>query len=79
MKTFIGDLLTKDQIATHYVKTPNGSFYGIEGLLSPDGKILGKMGHTERVAEDLYKNIPGVDLQEIIASGVEFMRKDHEK
>ena len=73
------DLLTKDQIATHYVKTPNGSFYGIEGLLSPDGKILGKMGHTERVAEDLYKNIPGVDLQEIIASGVEFMRKDHEK
>lgn len=69
-------LLEGDQIATVYKESPNGSFYGIEGLMSPDGKILGKMGHSERVCDQLYKNIPDVEIQEIIGSGVDFMRRD---
>ena len=33
--------------------------YGIEGITSPDGRVFGKMGHSERIGENLYKNIPG--------------------
>ncbi|MDO5713130.1 MAG: phosphoribosylformylglycinamidine synthase [Tissierellia bacterium] len=68
------ELLAKDQIATIYEETPNGSYYGIEGLLSPDGKILGKMGHTERVLENRCINIPNQVIQPIIASGVAYMK-----
>ena len=70
------ELVEKDQIATVYQVTPNGSAYGIEGIISPDGKILGKMGHSERVCENLYQNIPDVEIQEIIGSGVDFMRSN---
>ena len=38
---------------------PNGSLYAIEGITSPDGRVFGKMGHSERVGKDLYKNVPG--------------------
>ena len=38
---------------------PNGSYYAIEGITSPDGRVLGKMGHSERIGKNLYKNIPG--------------------
>ena len=38
---------------------PNGSAWAIEGITSPDGRILGKMGHAERVGPGLYRNVPG--------------------
>ena len=38
---------------------PNGSYYAVEGITSPDGRVLGKMGHVERWGSQLYKNVPG--------------------
>ena len=38
---------------------PNGSVWAVEGIISPDGRVLGKMGHSERVGENLYKNVAG--------------------
>ncbi|MDE7129781.1 MAG: phosphoribosylformylglycinamidine synthase subunit PurQ, partial [Alistipes sp.] len=51
---------------------PNGSSYGIEGIISPSGQILGKMGHTERYEEGLYKNISGDKHQDIFANAVAY-------
>ncbi len=53
---------------------PNGSDYAIEALTSVDGRILGKMGHSERYGVDLYKNIPGNKVQDIFANGVKYFR-----
>lgn len=53
----------------------NGSDYAIEGLLSPSGKILGKMGHTERVLKGLYLNIPDIDPTPIIQNGVDYFKQ----
>ena len=58
------------QIATQYVDldgnptnsinfNPNGSLFAIEGITSPDGRVFGKMGHSERIADGLYRNVPG--------------------
>ncbi|MBQ6452704.1 MAG: phosphoribosylformylglycinamidine synthase, partial [Solobacterium sp.] len=66
----IARLAENGQIATQYVDlngdptmltdfNPNGSFHAIEGITSPDGRILGKMGHSERIGKDLYRNVPG--------------------
>ncbi|VEJ36094.1 Phosphoribosylamine--glycine ligase [Aedoeadaptatus ivorii] len=67
--------LAKDnQIAFIYRDNPNGSAYNIEGLLSPDGKILGKMGHVERVDTGLYKNVPGMESMPIIRAGVDYIK-----
>ncbi len=63
-------LAENGQIATQYVDlagaptmdvdfNPNGSLWAIEGITSPDGRILGKMGHAERIGPDLYRNVPG--------------------
>ncbi len=63
-------LAENGQIATQYVDlngapsmdvdfNPNGSVWAIEGILSPDGRILGKMGHSERIGPALYRNVPG--------------------
>ena len=63
-------LAANGQIATQYVDldgqpamdtafNPNGSLYAIEGITSPDGRVLGKMGHSERIGQYLYRNIPG--------------------
>ncbi len=63
-------LAENGQIATQYVDlngvptmdvdfNPNGSVWAIEGITSPDGRVLGKMGHSERVGEALYRNVPG--------------------
>ena len=63
-------LVRGDQIATRYVDraglpsmeiayNPNGSLLAVEGLTSPDGRILGKMGHSERTGRHLYRNVPG--------------------
>ena len=78
-------LITNDQIATQYVDlegnvsldmpfNPNGSVLGIEGITSPDGRVLGKMGHSERIGEDLYVNVPGNFDKKIFESGVKYFR-----
>ena len=54
---------------------PNGSSYAIEGLVSKDGQILGKMGHTERWEENLFKNIAGNKEQTLFANAVAYFRK----
>ena len=51
------ELFARGQVAFRYVDNPNGSHYDIEGIVSPDGHILGKMGHSERYEENLFKNI----------------------
>lgn len=54
---------------------PNGSFYAIEGIVSPDGLVLGKMGHSERKGRDLYKNIDGDKCQDIFRNAVEYFKR----
>lgn len=54
---------------------PNGSFYGIEGIVSPDGQILGKMGHSERYDSNLMKNIIGEKRQSIFENAVAYFQK----
>ena len=58
-----------------YPYNPNGSVLGIEGIISPDGKILGKMGHSERYARGLFKNIGEGLSQPIFAGAVKYFRK----
>jgi phosphoribosylformylglycinamidine synthase len=53
---------------------PNGSYYAIEGITSVDGRVLGKMGHSERFKSDVFKNIPGDKDQKIFASGVKYFK-----
>ena len=53
---------------------PNGSNYAIEGVVSPDGRILGKMGHPERFRDGLMRNIPGIEEQNIFANAVNYCR-----
>jgi len=53
----------------------NGSDHAIEALLSPDGRILGKMGHTERIAKDLYQNIPDLTELHLFENGVNYFKK----
>ena len=54
---------------------PNGSCYAIEGILSPDGQILGKMGHSERYEEGVFRNISGNKLQPLFENAVKYFRK----
>ena len=56
---------------------PNGSCYAIEGVLSPDGRILGKMGHTERYEPGLMKNIAGEKEQPLFRNAVAYFRKQN--
>ena len=78
-------LIEKGQIATQYVDfdgnatydiayNPNGSIDSIEGITSPDGRILGKMGHSERCYREILKNMPGKMDQKIFRSGVNYYR-----
>lgn len=53
---------------------PNGSAYAIEGLTSPDGRVLGKMAHSERVGDHVHKNVPGNKRQRIFEAGVAYFR-----
>lgn len=69
-------LLEGDQIIAVYKESPNGFFHGTEGLVSPDGRTLGKMGHSKRVCDQLYKGIPDAEIQEITGSDVDLMRRD---
>ena len=81
----IENLFAHDQVATQYVDdrglpsmdtayNPNGSVMAIEGILSPDGRIFGKMGHTERAGEWIAKNIPGDKDPGIFLSGVRYFQ-----
>lgn len=76
-------LIANGQIATQYVDfnnqatydidfNPNGSFYGVEGITSVDGRIFGKMGHSERIGQHVIKNIIGEKDQRIFESGVKY-------
>lgn len=78
-------LFENGQVATQYVDfdgnptydidfNPNGSMYAVEGITSPDGRILGKMGHSERIDSNVYKNIIGSKDQQIFLSGVEYFK-----
>jgi phosphoribosylformylglycinamidine synthase len=82
---WIQRLKENGQIATQYVDeqhmpsydgtyNPNGSVEAIEGITSPDGRVLGKMGHSERLDKDTYLNIPGNKNQLIFESGVKYYR-----
>ena len=78
-------LIANGQVATQYVDlngeatadvrfNPNGSIFAIEGITSPDGRVFGKMGHSERIGEGLYKNVPGnYDIQ-MFKSAVEYFK-----
>jgi phosphoribosylformylglycinamidine synthase len=79
------ELISKGQIATQYVDfdgnasyniefNPNGSFYAVEGISSLDGRILGKMGHSERIGKNVIKNIIGEKDQRIFESGVNYFK-----
>ncbi len=61
-------------VSMNPVDNPNGSFYAIEGIVSQDGLILGKMGHSERKGEDLYKNIEGDKFQDLFRNAVNYFR-----
>ena len=79
-------LAANGQIATQYVDlagnpsmdmrfNPNASYFAIEGITSPDGRVLGKMGHTERSGENLYKNVPGDKYQPLFEGGMDYFIK----
>ncbi len=69
----VAELIKKGQIATQYAGyNPNGSIEAVEGITSPDGRILGKMGHSERVGINVCKNVPGEKEQGLFAAGVEY-------
>jgi len=81
----VARLMANGQIATQYVDlegnpsmdiqwNPNGSVCAIEGITSSDGRILGKMGHSERQGENLYGNVPGEKDQQLFASGVRYFK-----
>ena len=53
---------------------PNGSTYAIEGLISPDGRVLGKMGHAERIGDGLYQNVAGNYDMKLFKSMVEYFK-----
>ena len=82
-KNLIAKLRMRGQIATQYVDgngkattllpdNPNGSVEAVEGITSPDGRVLGKMGHSERIGENVGRNIPGSKDQHIFESGIAY-------
>ncbi len=81
----IKQLADNGQIATQYVDhegapsmnirfNPNASYEAIEGITSPDGRILGKMCHSERIGSEVCKNVPGNKDQKIFESGVAYFK-----
>ena len=78
-------LAENGQIATQYVDldgnptmdtafNPNGSIFAIEGITSPDGRVLGKMGHSERWQQGLYRNVPGRYDMQLFRSAVKYFK-----
>ena len=82
----LADMIANGQVATQYVDVdgnatmdincnPNGSVLAIEGITSPDGRIFGKMGHTERFNPGLYKNVPGEYDMKLFESAADYFMK----
>ncbi len=78
-------LAANGQIATQYVDldgkatddihfNPNNSMWAIEGILSPDGRVIGKMGHSERIGNGLYKNVEGNYDMKLFESAVKYYK-----
>lgn len=85
-KQLIEELADNGQIITQYVDldgnvsndiefNPNGSYAAIEGITSPDGRILGKMGHSERIGKNLYKNVSGKYDMQMFKAAVDYFKK----
>jgi phosphoribosylformylglycinamidine synthase len=81
----VKQLAENGQIATQYVDlngaptmdtafNPNGSICAIEGILSPDDRVIGKMGHSERIGKDLYRNVIGEYDMHLFASAVKYFK-----
>ena len=81
----VEDLIAHGQVATQYVDgsgvpsmdmevNPNGSLLAIEGIFSPDGRVFGKMGHSERRGDHVARNIPGEKYQPLFDSGAEYFK-----
>lgn len=79
------ELLANGQVITQYTDlegritmeapfNPNGSMLAIEGISSPDGRVFGKMGHTERYQHGLYRNYQGTYMEDMFRSGIEYFR-----
>lgn len=79
------DMAAKGQIITQYVDlagkvtndiqfNPNGSDWAVEGIVSPDGRVLGKMGHAERIGAGLYRNVPGQYDMKLFGSAVKYFK-----
>ena len=84
-QTVLEDLIAHGQVATQYVDgsgvpsmdmevNPNGSLLAIEGIFSPDGRVFGKMGHSERRGDHVARNIPGEKYQPLFDSGAEYFK-----
>ena len=84
-EALVKQLAEKGQIATQYVDldgqattdvrfNPNGSIYAIEGITSPDGRVFGKMGHSERKGFGLYKNVPGEFDMKLFESAIKYFK-----
>ena len=84
-KNVIDNLFANGQVATRYVDlngvptmdedyNPNGSYAAIEGITSPDGRVLGKMAHSERIGDSVAINIVGNQNQHIFESGVSYFK-----
>jgi phosphoribosylformylglycinamidine synthase len=84
-QALIQKLAENGQIATQYVDlagnptsdvrcNPNNSACAIEGITSPDGRVLGKMGHSERIGSGLYGNVPGEYDSKLFRSAVEYFK-----
>ena len=84
-EALLRELAEKGQIATQYVDlageasmdtafNPNGSAWAVEGITSPDGRVFGKMGHSERIGKDLYRNVPGSYDIRMFEAAVKYFR-----
>ena len=82
-KEIIAKLRIRGQIATQYVDdkgnptmaapfNPNGSSHAVEGITSPNGRVLGKMGHSERIGRNIGMNVPGSKDQQLFEAGVRY-------
>ena len=84
-QSVLEQLIANGQVATQYVDlegnpsmdidvNPNGSIMSIEGIFSPDGRVFGKMGHSERYGDFVGRNIPGDKHQPLFESGAEYFK-----
>ena len=84
-EALLRQLAANGQIATQYVDlagnptddiryNPNDSAFAVEGITSPDGRVFGKMGHSERIGNGLYKNVPGAFDMKMFESAVKYFK-----